>query len=239
MVRSSISMAANLLPAEGQSGQAQQAVLICTEDPELYMLLDHILQVAGYRCLLADNDSEAEAGLGGTRPLAVVIDSQTWRGDTAALCDRAKKSGCAVCALIAAGMQSTHLEMIKAGIDDGIVRPLAPARLIDFLHLTAGRARELPTSRGRHDRSDARHVVIGGTRLRVTAVEARIFKALLRSHGIACSRQAILSAVWSAADRVKPRTIDVHIARLRKTLSACTGARIETVHGKGYALVLA
>jgi DNA-binding response OmpR family regulator len=44
-----------------------------------------------------------------------------------------KQAGLAVSALIAGDMRTTHLQMIKAGLDDGIMRPLAPERLLAFL----------------------------------------------------------------------------------------------------------
>ncbi|OWK26122.1 hypothetical protein AJ87_48650 [Rhizobium yanglingense] len=46
---------------------------------------------------------------------------------------RSEKAGLTVGALIAGDMRTMRLQMIKAGLDDGIMRPLAPERLLAFL----------------------------------------------------------------------------------------------------------
>ncbi|NLS07155.1 response regulator transcription factor [Rhizobium sp. P32RR-XVIII] len=212
-------------------------VLICTEDPELYLLLDHILSVAGFRCELADNDHDVEARVSEQGLLAVVFDGQTWHGDVVALCGFAKRAGFAVCALMGAGMTPMHLRMIKAGLDDAIVRPLAPDRLLDFLRRarkTAGAAAlQIPLATPGAD-----HIFAGEKPMRLSSIEARILRFLSEAAGTACSRQHLRSAVWPSTPGIGLRTVDVHIARLRKVLSTCEGVRIETVYGEGYALVV-
>lgn len=236
MARSSTSTAASLRRAEPQDLLQGLPVLICTEDPELYLLLDHILHVAGFRCELADSDPDVEARLSEQGLLAVVFDGQAWRGDVVALCGFAKQAGFAVCALMGAGMTPMHLQMIKAGLDDAIVRPLAPHRLLDFLRKArkaAGvAALQVPSAPPGAD------TFAGEKPVRLSSIEARILRFLSAAAGAACSRQHLRSALWPSSAGIGLRTVDVHIARLRKALSECEALRIETVYGEGYALVM-
>ncbi|ULJ75935.1 winged helix-turn-helix transcriptional regulator [Rhizobium gallicum] len=224
----------------------ENRVLICTEDPELYLLLNHILSVEGFPSQLADSDADVESCLQKGGLLAVIFDGVAWRGDIVALCSLSKQAGLAVGALIAGDMRTMHLQMIKAGLDDGIMRPLDPERLLAFLRY-ARRAAGNPSAFGEVPpsalpthisvSSDSQHVTISGRHLALTSIEGRILETLLRHGNRTCSRDDLLTAVWREPHDVGARTVDVHIARLRKALSACHDVRIKTVYGEGYALV--
>ena len=227
-------MEANLHQAEHSHDDLGNRVLICTRDPELYLLLAHILQSAGYLTSLADSEEDAIVFVAHERPLSVVVDGLAWEGDATRLCAAAKEAGSAICALIGQGMEAAHLKMIKAGLDDGLARPLAPTRLIDFL----GRVKVPSDTLAPLMNLKERCPTIDGKRLRMTELEARLFEFLRLAGGEARSRQDILSAVWPGAKDVSLRTVDVQVGRLRKVLSARENVRIETVYGRGYALVL-
>jgi hypothetical protein len=64
----------------------ENRVLICTEDPELYLLLSYILAVEGFPSQLADSDADVEICLQKDGLLAVIVDGVAWRGDIVALC---------------------------------------------------------------------------------------------------------------------------------------------------------
>ncbi|APO70628.1 response regulator CheY-like domain-containing protein (plasmid) [Rhizobium gallicum] len=224
----------------------ENRVLICTEDPELYLLLNHILSVEGFPSQLADGDADVESCLQKGGLLAVIFDGVAWHGDIVALCSLSKQAGLAVGALIAGDMRTMHLQMIKAGLDDGIMRPLDPERLLAFLR-HARRAAGNPSAFGEVPpsalpthisvSSDSRRVTISGRHLALTSIESRILETLVRNGNRTCSRGDLLTAVWREPHDVGARTVDVHIARLRKALSVCHDVRIKTVYGEGYALV--
>ena len=67
--------------------------------------------------------------------------------------------------------------------------------------------------------------------------EFRLLRHLLRHPGRVFSRERLLDVVWGRDVYVEPRTVDVHIRRLRKALNSGDGADlIRTVRSAGYAL---
>ena len=240
MAQSSTSTAASSRRAE----TAESGVLICTQDAELYLLLDHIIAVAGYQPTLACNDADVVARLDKQGALvAILVDIASWSGDLDELCRRARDGGQRVCALITPGRNAAHLRLIKAGIDDGIARPLSPSRLLDFLRSAAERRSPPKPSAGPAMiqpvlQAAGAVILVDGRRLDVTAIEAKILLALASSQASPCSREAIVRAAWPQEQCISMRTVDAHVARLRKRLAGRPELRIATVYGKGYALVL-
>lgn len=71
-----------------------------------------------------------------------------------------------------------------------------------------------------------------------TPVEWKILCALYVKKGQPVSRKAILDIIWDANKTIPTRTIDVHISSIRKKLAYIKGARIDSVYGLGYRLLL-
>jgi two-component system response regulator RegX3 len=85
---------------------------------------------------------------------------------------------------------------------------------------------------------DAYEVTVDGQPVQVYLREFEILVLLLRHPNRVWRREEIIAAIWGAADAVEPRTIDVHIRRLRTHLGGRKGAgsAIVTVRGVGYKL---
>jgi DNA-binding response OmpR family regulator len=86
------------------------------------------------------------------------------------------------------------------------------------------------------ERSEAR---AGSERFELSARELRMLRVLAQDAGRIVSRRTLLREAWDMhnADQVETRTVDVHVAKLRKKLGA-HGALIETVRGQGYRVCL-
>jgi DNA-binding response OmpR family regulator len=81
---------------------------------------------------------------------------------------------------------------------------------------------------------------IAGATLVLTRQERALLKVLASDSGRALCREALIRRAWGAGLHVTPRTVDVHVARLRKKLQAAfaRNCNIETVWGIGYRLRL-
>jgi len=81
-------------------------------------------------------------------------------------------------------------------------------------------------------------VVVRGHPVQLTAKEFALARLLLDNIGVALSRDAIMAAVWGRADLPGSRTLDAHIAQVRKRLSLRPedGWRLSSVYGFGYRL---
>jgi DNA-binding response OmpR family regulator len=95
------------------------------------------------------------------------------------------------------------------------------------VHLKAG---ELEIDRPRFE------VTMKGRRVEVTPKEFELLAALVGTPGRVFGRQELLDLVWGQDGFVEPRTVDVHVARLRAKFTAANmpPPAIETVRGVGY-----
>lgn len=78
-------------------------------------------------------------------------------------------------------------------------------------------------------------VTLDGASLNLTNKERKLFASLWHSFGKCVSRETLLEEIWGYTGRVKTRTLDVHIRRLRVKLDG--KLRIETVFRTGYRLI--
>ncbi len=108
-----------------------------------------------------------------------------------------------------------------------------------------GADRDMTMRRNVWDRGHRRIVWSDGQVCRLSATEAALLQYLLDHAGQVVSRQELLQQIWGitalpARSRLKTRTVDMHISRLRAKLRHGTdaGMTIQTVRGSGYRLTL-
>ena len=84
-------------------------------------------------------------------------------------------------------------------------------------------------------RRDAHLVTVDGEMVELTGKEFDLLACFLENSGIVLSRERLLDIVWGMAYPGGTRTVDVHVAQLRRKLGR--PAAIETIRGAGYKLV--
>ncbi|MER9227812.1 response regulator transcription factor [Mesorhizobium sp. M0664] len=225
-------------------------VLICSQDPEFYLVHSHILEVDGFTIQLAGGVEEALALASEREPKAVVLDCQPTSATGSTICARFKgeprTGGLPVIALIAPGAENQHLDLLKAGIDESFVRPFAPAKLLDCLRTKL--ALPQPGSNGIKNGSwlccgslemklDAHRVRGNGHDIHLGPLEFNLLRQFLEAPGKVFSRDELIDAAWPDNIHIGERTVDVHISRIRKALKAASpGSVIRTVRSAGYSL---
>ncbi|OAP38640.1 winged helix-turn-helix transcriptional regulator [Sinorhizobium americanum] len=225
-------------------------VLICSQDVELYLFLSHILGVDGFASEPAGDVKEALA-LADERELqAVVLDCAPTNATGSTICAGLKgeprTGGLPVIALIGPGAENQYLDLLKAGIDESFVRPIAPAKLLDCLRTKL--ALPKPGSNGIENGSwlccgslemkpDAHRVRGNGHDIHLGPIEFNLLRHLLEAPGKVFSRDELIDAAWPDNIHIGARTVDVHISRIRKALkTASPGSVIRTVRSAGYSL---
>ncbi|AJD43838.1 response regulator transcription factor [Rhizobium sp. SEMIA 4085] len=223
-------------------------VLICSQDVDFYLVFSHILAVDGFTIELAGGVEEALA-LAGERELqTVVLDCQPASAAGPTICARLKEEPrtglLLVVAPISPGAESDHLDLWRAGVDESFVRPIAPAKLVDYLRvkLTPGQPSinevESGSSLGCGDvemRLDTHRVHHKDHEIHLGPIEFNLLRHLLKNPGKVFSRDELIGAAWPQNIHVGERTVDVHISRLRKTLKTAT-LTIRTIRSVGYSL---
>ncbi len=144
--------------------------------------------------------------------------------------------------LTARGAEQDVLDGFRAGADDYVTKPFSVAELcarVEALLRRAGARDEdaPPFAFGpwQVDRR-ARTARRGEESVELTALEAALAALFARERGRILSRRRLLREVWDVAnpERIETRTVDMHVAKLRKKLGAAGDALIQTVRGEGY-----
>ncbi|RVT68967.1 response regulator transcription factor [Rhizobium sp. BT03] len=221
-------------------------VLICSQDAEFYLNYSHILRMAGFASGLAGGFEEVLAMVDERDAQAVVLDCQPTSVAFSKSCVRLKRKlqlgDVPVVALIPPGAGSQQLDLLKAGIDESFIRPVAPAKVIDYL-----RAKTVSAPPAPHGRSlccgdlemmvDTYRVRCSGQEIHLGPIEFNLLRHLLEHPQKTFSRGDLIRAVWPDNIHVGERTVDVHISRLRRTLGTSSPRRIiRTIRSAGYCL---
>jgi two-component system, OmpR family, response regulator RegX3 len=136
----------------------------------------------------------------------------------------------------ARGEETDRIVGLELGADDYVVKPFSVRELAARVRAIARRRRNEPTVGGGRVVVDrTRHVVtVDGTEIDLTAKEFDLLAVLAEEPGRAVSRQELFSRVWDPVWIGTGKTLDVHIATLRKKLG--DASLVETVRGVGYRL---
>jgi two-component system phosphate regulon response regulator PhoB len=229
----------------------RNTIPIWTTDTELFLLFSYILKVEGFATSLACSTNDVLASCTNGSPPAIILDCAHEALDVVSLCRKLGRSSWGkeirLIALLQAGAQALHLALLQAGVDDCIVRPLSPERLLMSLR-QAGAIKvetrvsmmaETPVWAGLEIDIDSRHVRYEGQDVVLPPIELKILCYLIKRLGQLCSRSELIASAWPPSGKVTPRTVDVHIGRLRKALKNGIGRDdIRTVHAAGYVLDL-
>lgn len=158
---------------------------------------------------------------------------------------RAKRPGQAILMLTARGAEDDVLEGFRSGADDYVTKPFSVSELlarVTALMRRAGVATE--TAADPFEFADwnvdpaARSATCADDTIALSAREVDLLALFARERGRIVSRRRLLTDVWGMrhADDVYTRTVDVHIAKLRKKIFRNRDL-IETVRGEGYRFV--
>ena len=136
----------------------------------------------------------------------------------------------------ARGEETDRIVGLELGADDYVVKPFSVRELAARVRAIARRRRNEPTVGGGRVVVDrTRHVVtVDGAEVELTAKEFDLLAVLAEEPGRAVSRQELFSRVWDPVWIGTGKTLDVHIATLRKKLG--DPSLVETVRGVGYRL---
>jgi two-component system alkaline phosphatase synthesis response regulator PhoP len=162
------------------------------------------------------------------------------------VCAALRQSGADVPILMltARGQLSDKLTGLKLGADDYLVKPFEMAELLARVEARLRRAPARPAAHVYQFgdvRVDTRTCTVerSGSSVELSAKEYRLLCYFLERLGRAVSREELLERVWGYDPAVSSRTIDVHVAGLRRKLESSPHrpAHFLTVHGLGYKFV--
>jgi two-component system, OmpR family, alkaline phosphatase synthesis response regulator PhoP len=220
-------------------------IAIVEDEAELASLIEYNLNRNGYQ-------TQVLGGAGGTlksieqyKPDLIILDVMLPELDGFELCRQIRRSPIMgrtpVVFLTARSDEVDRVLGLEIGGDDYMTKPFSPRELIARVkaHL---RREEMDNELGtveigpfRLDRT-ARRVYVEGQELELTSTEFNLLEFFLTHPGRAYSRDQLLEAVWGEQRYVTPRTVDVHVRRLRERIEQQPDdpRYLTTVRGFGY-----
>jgi two-component system phosphate regulon response regulator PhoB len=221
-------------------------VLIVEDEAALVTMLRYNLEKEGFEVTEAADGEEALAQISERKPDAVLLDWMLPLVSGIEVCRQIRRAPATrslpIIILTARGEEGDRVRGLNSGADDYIVKPFSPSELVARLKAVMRRAQPASASemlRFADVAMDlAAHRVMRNSRaVHLGPTEYRLLRFLLQHPGRVFSREQLLDAVWGHDVYVEPRTVDVHIRRLRKALNAPGELDIvRTVRSAGYAL---
>ncbi|MEM7651563.1 MAG: phosphate regulon transcriptional regulator PhoB [Pseudomonadota bacterium] len=221
-------------------------ILIVEDEASLVELLRYNLEREGYETSDARDGEEAMLKLAERTPDLVLLDWMLPLLSGLEVCRRMRRlpatKDVPVVMLTARGEEEDKIRGLDSGADDFLTKPFSIAELIARVRAVMRRARPGATEEllsyeditmdlasHRVSRSE-RSVHLGPT-------EFRLLRFLMEHPGRVFSREKLLDVVWGHDAAVEPRTVDVHIRRLRKALNGPEDLDlIRTVRSFGYSI---
>jgi len=223
-------------------------VLVVDDERNIRDLLRMYLEVEGYEVLEAPDGAVALQMLDGpTEPDLVILDLMLPGLDGWEVCRRirsGRRPMLPVLMLTARDEDVDKIVGLELGADDYVTKPFNPrevtARVKAILRRTMPSeeplSEDIPLVVGDVVLDPRRRTVsVGGKSVTFRRKEFDLLEALMRHRDLVLTRDQLLEQVWGYDYPGQTRTVDVHIAALRRKLAG-SRAKIETVVGVGYRL---
>jgi len=223
-----------------------ELILLVDDEPSIVQLARMYLEREGFRIeAVGDGEAALEAAVR-LQPALIVLDLMLPKLDGFEVCRRlrAEDNPAAVLMLTARDEDIDKIVGLELGADDYLTKPFNPRELVARVRAILRRTEHNLQPQGAPVRLGdltvdpaRREVQAGGRSLDLRAQEFELLLTLARQPGRVFSREQLLQQAWGFDFYGQTRTVDVHIAHLRKRLAGCT-VQIETVTGIGYKLVV-
>lgn len=221
----------------------QPVILVVEDDDDIRELVAFSLEEEGYHVEQAADGLRGQEMAETLKPDLIVLDLMLPGRDGLSVCRELNKHAaesmpCPILMLTARGEEMDRIIGFEYGADDYVVKPFNIRELMLRVRAIL-RRRNMDTGKRvitRHGVSldqQGRRVSIDGRTLELTALEYRIFEDFFLNAGRIRTREELLSSVWGYQFEGYERTVDVHIARLRRKLGDAA-QYLETVRGMGY-----
>jgi phosphate regulon transcriptional regulator PhoB len=227
------------------SPQMAKRIAIVEDEAELASLIDYNLTRNGFQTQIFEGGNGTLKFLEQSKPDMILLDIMLPGIDGFELCRQIRQSQSLsrvpVLFLTARSDEVDRVLGLEIGGDDYMTKPFSPRELIArvkaHLRREALDAEPGPQEIGpfRLDRT-ARRVFLGGKEIELTSTEFNLMDFFLTHPGRAYSRDQLLESVWGEQRYVTPRTVDVHVRRLREQIEEQPDQPryLTTVRGFGY-----
>jgi two-component system, OmpR family, phosphate regulon response regulator PhoB len=221
------------------------SILIVEDESSIQQLLEYNLKAEGYRTRLVETGEEVRPAINDELPDLVLLDWMLPGMSGIDVCRliraRPETQALPIVMLTARGEETEMLRGLSTGADDYIVKPFSMPELLARVRTVLRRSKpETVTDEIQFgdivlNRANQR-VTRGARDISLSPTEFRLLEHIMQSPGRVYSRAQLLDRIWGDNAEIDERTVDVHVGRLRKSLSRGKEADpIRTARGTGYA----
>jgi two-component system phosphate regulon response regulator PhoB len=231
---------------ETAQGAARPTILVVEDEAPLLTLLRYNLERQGFRVEEAGDGEEALLRVAEARPDLVLLDWMLPALSGLEVCRQLRRRPATrdlpIIMVTARSENQDAIRALDTGADDYISKPFGMDALLARIRALLRRSGSIAGKgvlawRDLRLDQDAHRVSRAGRALHLGPTEYRLLEFLLQHPGRVFSREQLLDSVWGRDIHVEPRTVDVHIRRLRKAINGPGEAdAIRTVRAAGYAL---
>lgn len=233
----------------------QRKVLVVEDDASIREALEEALQADGHATVSAADGGEAVRKFGGEKFDLVLLDIMLPVMSGYDVCRRIRERDrrVPIVMLSAKGTEIDKVLGLELGADDYVTKPFGLRELLARVHAAFRRNDVMATSGAEAERAvsvadtfyfgpvlvDRRRFTAtkGDAAVELTARELQLLELFHRRKGEVLSRDVLLNEVWGIDYLGTTRTLDQHVAQLRKKIDDTAAKLIRTVHGVGYQFV--
>ena len=226
----------------------KKKILVVEDEPDIRELVRYNLEQAGFRVVEAEGGDAALHKVRAEQPALVVLDLMLPEGNGLEICrilrgERATAS-LPIVMLTAKAAEVDRVLGLEFGADDYVTKPFSPRELVARVRAVLRRSESVEPDRATavYERGrlkinfDSHEAWMEGKPLELSLREFELLKFFVRNPNRVYDRLTILDLVWGNDTYVEPRTVDVHVRRLRLMVERdpANPELIHTVRGVGY-----
>ncbi len=219
-------------------------ILIIEDEEAILMALEDNLKLEGYEVKSAIDGEKGFSMAKEGRYDLIILDIMLPRMDGFEVCKQLRQCGIMtpILMLTAKGQEIDKVLGLELGADDYVTKPFSPRELLARVKALLRRAKLVQKAIDSYTFSDVEvdfkkyEAKKRGQQVFLTALEFSLLYFLIQNKGQVVTRDTILDEVWGRDVYIQPRTVDKHIAELRKKIEddPARPEHIIGVRGVGY-----
>ena len=227
-----------------------QKILVIEDEPDIRKLVQYNLTQEHFNVVEAEDGEQALSLLQREKPNLVILDLMLPGLSGIELCkilrQRSDTSRLPILMLTAKAGEADRIVGLEMGADDYLAKPFSPREMVARVRAILRRAESKPAleTAVSYEKGPLKidfstyEVFVRGKPVKLTLKEFELLRFLVQNPSRVLNRDQLLDRVWGGETFVTPRTVDVHIRRLRKAIEKDDRKPkwILTVRGVGYKL---
>ena len=220
-------------------------ILIVEDEKDIRDLIIYALEAKGYETISADDGEKALKMLKENKPDLVILDWMLPSVSGLEICRSIRRDintkNIPIIMLTAKITEEDKVLGLDSGADDYITKPFSTAELSSRVKAILRRIERNNNKKLKYADIEmdlvAHKIIRNGRKIKLGPKEFKLLKNFLEQPQRVFSRDQLLDKIWGENIYVEPRTVDVHIRRLRKAITANNEINIiRTVRDAGYSL---